>query len=527
MCAQLSRVGHPYKLSGSRLAFTNWHYVQAGTFGWFDQNGNDITVKGEQGPDEAMIKRRNHPWGIQLKVNEAERSGPIFTLDREWEQDGMVISTILKDGGIYKAWATTSYQSSLPNKGAKYLLYYESADGVNWNGPDCGIVEFKGSTKNNILHEGRTQPGIQFGGQVFIDPTSIEERYKMVCEAEFSREDYERYKAERPEALDGIVNPESVRGIQGAVSPDGIHWTLLSDPLLLTMADTQVVAYYDTTMKKYVIYSREWAAGPQAEEARDELGMETTWHQSGRRAINRSESDDFRRFTLPELIVEALPMMPPHDTLYANCRTAIPGAPEQHLMFPMVWTMGSSDKMYVMLYSSFNGKNWNPLSLDPVFKTAEFGAWDGGCMLYVTPNLVELANGDYALPYTGWSVPHKYPRVNAKRNVGYMVWPKGRLVGINAKEKGEFTTVAVIPPGGKLCVNAVTDRAGGITVEVCDLHGVPIQGRESANCIPIMGDAFKQQVKWNDADDLGITAGQPVILRFYMEMATLYSLDFE
>ncbi|MDQ0218034.1 hypothetical protein [Peribacillus cavernae] len=44
MCAQLYRVGHPYRLSGSRLVFTNWHYIQPGSFGWYDQFGNDVML---------------------------------------------------------------------------------------------------------------------------------------------------------------------------------------------------------------------------------------------------------------------------------------------------------------------------------------------------------------------------------------------------------------------------------------------------------------------------------------------------
>ncbi len=48
-------------------------------------------------------------------------------------------------------------------------------------------------------------------------------------------------------------------------------------------------------------------------------------------------------------------------------------------------------------------------------------------------------------------------------------------MGIEAKEKGCFTTVAVISPGETVFINATTDRAGYIEVEAADLQGKPIQ----------------------------------------------------
>jgi hypothetical protein len=526
MCAQRQRIGHPYQLEGSRLVFTDWYYIQPGSFSWHDQQGNNVTVFGGQEPDEAYIKRHNHPWGIQLKVNEGIRSGPIFPRDEEWEQEGFVINTIMQDDGKYKAWGSTSWQSSFPEKGNRFLLYYESNDGVNWVRPDCGVVAYKGNTHTNILFDGRVTPGIQHGGSVFIDPTSKEERYKMLCETRFTAEECERYIAERPDAIEGIANTKGKHypGIQGAVSPDGIHWTVLPDPLVISIADTQTVGYYDAYLKKYVIYSRDWVAKSQAPGM---TGLENTWFNSGRRAINRAESDNFRKFPLPELVIEPLPLMKPYEVFYANARTTIPGAPGQHIMFPTVWTMGSTDNKHVLMYSSQNGKNWSPVSLDPVMRTAPFGEWDGGALFYVTPNLLELANGDFALAYTGWNVPHKYPRDNARRSVGYAVWPKGRLVGVHAAERGEFTTAAILAPGSKLFINAVTERTGSIRVEACYMNGEPIKGRELVNAIPIVGDAYKQPVRWKEADSLGVEPGQPVMLRLHMEMSTVYALDFE
>ena len=44
--------------------------------------------------------------------------------------------------------------------------------------------------------------------------------------------------------------------IKGGVSPDGIHWKMIPDPLCVEYSDTQIVPYYDTVLQKYVAAKR-------------------------------------------------------------------------------------------------------------------------------------------------------------------------------------------------------------------------------------------------------------------------------
>ena len=73
----------------------------------------------------------------------------------------------------------------------------------------------------------------------------------------------------------------------------------------------------------------------------------------------------------------------------------------------------------------------------------------------------------------------------------------------------------------------VNHAAKPIKIEAADLHGRPIAGRTFAQSTPIVGDAFRQPVKWGESDDLGVKAGEPVVLRFKMSGAKIYGLDFE
>ncbi|MHB9132403.1 MAG: hypothetical protein ACYDBB_15135 [Armatimonadota bacterium] len=521
MCAELFVTGEPYRLQGRRLAFSNWLFVRPPGFGWFDERGNNVMVVGDQGPRDAVMRHYAPAYGIHLRMNPAQRSGRVLQPDKPWEDGNECLMTVLQEQGRYRAWGSVGGWGDLKTRaGASWLCYFESVDGLHWERPACGLHPFNEIPSTNLLCRSTAS------GTVFIDPSAPpDERYKMIHERHFPREVYDAYVQRRPDALDPRAHRDDVNvfvGAAGAVSPDGLHWTFLPEPLVMTHTDTQVVAYYDQVLGKYVAYFRDWMAGPQA--GGMDGGKSAGWLAVGRRAIGRAETDDFRCFPLPELIVAPGAELSPSQVYYTNCRTTLPDAPEQQVMFPAVWdTM--TDTTAVMALSSHDGRVWNTLPGGPVLETAEFGQWDGGC-IFPTPNLLELLNGDFALPYTGFDVPHKYPRMQARRSTGYAVWSQGRFVGIDAPERGEFTTVAIIPPGKRLLINAVTKRSGHITIEALDRTLQPIAGREQANAIPLMGDLFRAPVVWKGHDDLGIAVGEAVMLHITMEAATIYGFEF-
>jgi hypothetical protein len=220
------------------------------------------------------------------------------------------------------------------------------------------------------------------------------------------------------------------------------------------------------------------------------------------------------------MIFEPTPDMQPADVFYTNCRTSIPGAPDQHLMFPAVWHM-DDDTTTITLLSSYDGRVWHRVPGPAVLGTAPFGQWDGGC-IFADPNLVELPDGRFALPYAGYNVPHKYARAQWEFWPGYAVWPKGRIVALEAAERGEFTMLALMPPGRKLLINAITKRAGEIRVQVDG-----IAGRSLDDCDPIIGDQYRTPVTWKGKADLGHEEKKPIRLRFRMDKAQLFGLEFE
>jgi hypothetical protein len=506
--------GEPYALAGKRLAFTNWYYIRPGQIDWTDDSGK--SVYGDDavaaGPTDAHFHDLLAPHGIRLIAQSAQRGKPIITREKPWEKMGIGGTSLIHDGSKFRLWTTSQGADK-----EHYGCYFESTDGRTWTRPELGLVDFQGSNQNNLFKAP--------GGYIFIDPHGPEaERYKSLWAARTDPKIIEGYrKRGRPISVYAAEeDPGRFHSIRAAVSPDGFHWTELTDPISVEVSDTQIIAYYDEQLKKYVMFTRAQLLGPRAPGTTRPTGRMHDF--LGRRAIGRAESDNFHEFPLSELIIQPEAGRPPTDTYYTNCKTTVPGAPDQHLLFPTIYR--ADDTTRIEVFSSNDSKAWSKIPGSPVIGTNKFGQWDGGCM-FAFPSLVELPNGDWALPYTGFVYPHKYPRGAWAYDIGMAVWPKGRLVALEAPDAGEFTTVAFIPPGKKLRINALTKRAGSILVEACDVDAKPLPGRSFEDAHPIIGDQYRTPVTWKGGDELGAAEGSAVVLRVRMEKAKLFSFDFE
>jgi hypothetical protein len=194
-------------------------------------------------------------------------------------------------------------------------------------------------------------------------------------------------------------------------------------------------------------------------------------------------------------------------------------------MFPAVYHQ-ADDTTSVVLFSSNDTKNWARVPGPDMLDTANFGAWDGG-VVFAQPNLVELPDGSWVLPYSGYTLPHKYPRGSWSLDIGLAVWPKGRLVAVEAADLGNFSTVGFLSPGSRIFINAVTARAGEVLIEACDINGKPLPGHSFDDAIPVIGDQYCQPIKWRNAEGLGVEKGQPIMLRFRLNRAKIFGVDFE
>ena len=513
--------GEPYKMYGRRIVFTNWQFVYPGSFNWVDDQGNGVAANRsvDIGDWGAHFQTLDTPRGIRIVAQTAERRRDVIGKERPWEDRSISAKTIIQDEEVYKMWAVC-----VDAAGKSRACYYVSTDGQQWSRPNLGLVDYEGITENNLIPELPVE-------SVFIDPVAApEQRYKGVTVIPIDRMRYEEFKKQRPHDWEPRadrrdVGPDHIYAFHGAVSPDGLRWSVLPDIFNIEHADTQNIGVYDAIVKKYVIYSRTWWVGERDQRVPEGQGQ--VWFAVGRRSIGRTESETFSNFPVSDMVMISTSDMLPSEVLYTNCYTTIPGVPDLRLMFPSIWNQ-ASDATRLMIAASPDGRLWDWVPGGTVLDTGEFQSFDGGC-LFAAPNLIELGNGDFALPYSGYRFPHKYPRGHKDfpPNLGFAIWPKGRMIALEAEQSGEFATVAIVPPGPMLRINATTRRGGSIKIEACAMNRQPLPGRTFADCRPIIGDQFRTLVTWQGGNDLGIQPGEAVVLRFRMDQAKIFALDFE
>ena len=396
-----------------RYLITDLRHIDPCDIQWHSPDGRVLPVAGPPDPPvPAVADPGLVPRGIRLVAQPARKTGPIEGLT--WR--------VLHDNGVYRSWRIEAKYppgkdlgaySSAPPKSLG-VRYGESKDGYAWSWRDACEVPVAGVT------------GID-GDYVFVDPHGpSEERYKCVYNARVladPRRYWEPYEKIHPRHRDVRLQPDYIYGLFGMVSPDGLNWKPLSEPLLIHKGDTDNTVYWDEWLGKYVLYTRLY------------------WMQ--RRLIARAESDDFRHWTPVDPVVWPGLEDPFSYDIYTNGRTAYPGLPEHHLMFPMFYRRFTQTSE-VHLLTSLDGIRWDRVPGGPVLTPGDPGAWDGE-YIAAGRDLVPLGKDRVAIPYSGSTHPHKYPRWPGviSSQTGWAWWPDGRLCALTCEEEGQFCTFSV------------------------------------------------------------------------------------
>ena len=217
-------------------------------------------------------------------------SNPLFVEGQPWEPryDNMYPNVIYdNEENLYKCWycpfivdqrttethsdrrkpSLTPYMDARPAGREEALLYAISKDGLNWVKPELGLVDFKGSSKNNIVCRGLSGAG--------------------VIKDELERFPERRYKAFYC----------SNSGYKMRYSSDGLNW---GDEVSLPgvgESDCHANMIWSPELKKYVGILRHYDPIP----------------VTGNRKIARTESIDSVTWTKSETIIEGTPQDQLHD----------------------------------------------------------------------------------------------------------------------------------------------------------------------------------------------------------------------
>lgn len=172
--------------------------------------------------------------GVTLRVNPPLRRVPVMTALKPWEAShvGGYLS-VVEHEGVFKMW-----YYGVPKKGGPRLCHAVSTDGVSWERPHLGRVEFDGSRDTNIVLS-------QFReGAVFLDPVAEPSRRFKTLAGMGGR---------RPSPLGTHSNGT----LTLLASPDGIDWKEEVE-VLPFFPDSQNNLFWDARIGKYVAYLRGW-----------------------------------------------------------------------------------------------------------------------------------------------------------------------------------------------------------------------------------------------------------------------------
>ena len=407
--------------------------------------------------------------------------------------------TVIKDGDRYKMWyRCADYYIIIPPLHA----YAESTDGVRWEKPWLGIIEYDGSNDNNLVWMG---PGYDMG--VFLDSNPAaadDERYKAI--AVLVERDLEGYVTDALVAL---------------ASPDGLHWRpMQEEPVLADPPhDTMHCAFWDERIGRYVMYTRGIAGT-------GDFTAGVRGIKPGVRWIRRTTSSDFLHWTPPEPIDAG---DAPYEHLYSNVCVQYERAPGTYFMFPSRyvpertpdpdWPEGEGVNDIVFM-SSRDGVNFDRSFMEAFLRPGpDRRNWHERA-LYMERGILQTSPTELSMFATEHS---KLPSAHLRR---YTLRTDG-FVSVNAGYSGgELITHPVVFTGTKLELNYSTSAVGYVRVEIQDLEGRPRPGFTMTDCPEIYGDEVEGVIHWERGGDVSSLAGQPVRLRFALRDADLFAFRF-
>lgn len=466
------------------------------------------------------------PEGVRLAVEPARKSDVFFAGQSPWERDARVrISTVIYENGRYRLW----YSFTRTSKAASdsFTAYAESSDGFEWERPELGLVEFEGSTKNNIVSSPE-----HFLQTIFIDPDAPpESRYKAIApQGRYFRNgkydpnmtQQEAKKLMRDLDLGGVAPEDRRKQIQihstvrASVSPDGLRWTNLENPLIdvgPTALDTHNMATYDPFEQRYVLYLRGGS---------DER----------RRHVRRADSKQFRDFENLRPCLVCDPQDHMSDDIYNPCYNPYPGGRQFYLMFPSFYHRVEST-VDAYLAVSRDSHLWQRPERRPIidlsYENGEYGA------IYAGPGLVALESGEWRLPIAGFQRKHDFrgrdskPQKPENGDIRWAVWGADRLCGLEAAGEGRVILNMRKCAGEQMRLNYRTEKDGWVKVELIEPTSTPprpitpFEGFSLAEAETLNGDELARVVHWNGKSDLSSLAGREVALRLHLNKAKVFA----
>jgi len=405
--------------------------------------------------------------------------------------------TVIYDGdryrGYYRAYKSDFTGERADGNRGECTCYVESRDGVEWEGPNLGVIADAGGLQNGILD----QPPFAHNFSPFLDMRP-------------GIPGAERYKA-----LAGTRGS----GLHAFASGDGIHWRKLADAPAIphnpelhggNAFDSQNVSFWSEAEGCYVCYFRHFRTP-----------------QGSLRTISRATSPDFLSWTDESAAFQAPNL--PGEELYTSQTHPYFRATHIYLAFPTRFTFGQVKGDPVQ---DENGKVLNQGSTDVLFMTTRAGAHAYDRLFteaFIRPGL-DPAGWENRANYVALNVVPTGPgemSIYNRSGHRYVLRTDGFASATAPCDGGELRTRPLRFSGRELVLNCATAIRGGIRVELQGADGRPLPGCALEECPPIFDDSIEHVVAWRGGSDVGRYAGRPVRLRIAMQDSDLYAFRFQ
>ena len=508
----------------------------------------DIGSRLELMVDDYLIARMS--GGAELRLNKPVPQEVVLVTDKPWEGNACGHFTIFQDGDIFRMYYRGLHfvltEGTLETRRPQVFCYAQSNDGIHWIRPELGLVEYDGSKKNNIIlnSEDSSFPITNFVPFKDANPDATPDaKYKAWAVGSNPR------KGHSPNVPDGL---------HALKSPDGIHWTPMSEqPVIVDgLLDSQNVAFWDTVRGEYRDYHRnEFHIDKTGEEpyaahkVRGEGGEILRGSRYGR-DIRTATSTDFIHWSEPQYVNYTQGRT---DELYTNAISPYFRAPHIFLGFPTRyihrgWSEAMNDLPELahrqrranvserygsaltdgMFMSCRDGKTFKlwPESFNrPGLRPQDnwvYGDNFQNCGLVTTKSAFNGAPDEIS-----FYVKEGYWRGESISLRRFTLRIDG-FVSVQAPlSGGELITKPLIFAGRKLGINFSASAAGSIRVEILrDQMDTPIEGFTLDDCVEVLGDDLERVVRWSGGTDLSRLSGIPVRLRFVLRDADLFAFRF-
>jgi hypothetical protein len=483
--------------------------------------------------------------GLTWRAHPPRPAGVALAPERPWEEYRIAPLAVIEDDGMLKLWysaiachAGTAAdvvcpRCARPNPGTKVVCiacgwplvdidylqqsmfgvaYAESRDGVHWERPDLGLVDFRGSRHNNLVRGACGVPA-------------------------------RNPKGGPAQRFMGLV--EHQRELYVTFSSDGWHWQRQPRPCLPFGADTNNQLIYDPETDRYVALLRGFPGRRTTVYCEVADLQQTPWPfvDHGHQA----DSTGYRYLTdeLPTALdVDAAD--PPLPGLDLNHVSASRLGPRTWLGFPALFrkyppagldragrethryfAQGNDGTWETQLAVSRDGRTWQRPDRSAYLGPGLWGGPDGGINSLYGVGLVR--RGDEMLQFgSGQSVTHGIFEPGERRGVGAIygyTQPVDRfMAAVAGIGGGRLLSEPLTWPGGDLVLNCDCGGLGQISAELRGVDHTPLPGFAHADCDRVDLNQLAAVVTWRGQTTQTVPVGQCLRLDLRLESTRLYAL---